>query len=480
MTGFDFLSLLPHTILLVWASLLLLIDLAIPKDRKGVTAALAAFGLAVALGVEITQIGQTRLTYNSMTVVDGFSTFLNVIFPLSGLAGVAIAHDYLKRMGILRGEYYSLLLFSVAGMMLMASAADLIVVFLALELLSIPLYVMAGFAVPRPDSEESALKYFLLGAFASGFVLYGTSLIYGATGYTDFIDIIQVMASGKALQGLLIAGAGLLLIGFGFKIAVVPFQMWTPDVYQGAPSPVSGFMSIGAKAAGFAALVRVFSLLFPHLGIDLAPVMAVLAGLTMIVGNVVAISQTNIKRMLAYSSIAHAGYLLMAFVPFGIKSTAADAVASVLFYLFTYGITTLGAWAVVSAVERTEARGVDIADYAGLGKKAPLLAAAMAVFMLSFTGMPPMLGFWGKLYLFRTAIDGGFLWLAILGLLTSLVSAWYYLRIIVVMYMRDGNPEVSRELWVNLVPSVLALALIVIGLLPGGLLRWVLSAVIKI
>jgi len=480
MTGTDFISLLPHTVLLVWATLLLLVDLAIPKERKGITAALAALGLAISLGLVFTQIGQNQLVFNQMAVVDGFSTFLNVLFLVSGLVAVAIAPDYLRRMNMMRGEYFCLLLFSVTGMMLMASAADLIIVFLALELLSIPLYILAGFAVPRSDSEEAAIKYFLLGTFASGFILYGTALIYGATGFTDLKSIIGVTVAGNTIPGLMIAGAGLLLVGFGFKVAVVPFHMWTPDVYQGAPSPVTAFMSVGAKAAGFAALLRVFSLLFPDLAGDLVPLMAVLAALTMIVGNIAAVTQGNIKRMLAYSSIAHAGYLFMAFISYGQAGAGKNGIASILFYLFTYAITSLGAWAVVTAVEKEEGKGLMIADYAGLGRKYPILAAAMAIFMLSFTGVPPLLGFWGKLYLFRTAIEGGYLWLAIIGLLTSLASAWYYLRVVVVMYMQDGSPEASKEFWLNLIPFMAAIALLLIGLIPGELLKWALSAVISI
>ncbi len=480
MTAIDFISLLPHTVLLVWATLLLLVDLVIPKDRKGITAALAALGLAISLGLVLTQIGQQHLIFNKMAVVDGFSTFLNVLFLVSGLAAVAIAPDYLRRMNMMRGEYFCLLLFSISGMMLMASAADLIIVFLALELLSIPLYILAGFAVPRSDSEEAAMKYFLLGTFASGFILYGTSLIYGATGFTDLKSIIEITVAGKSIPGLMVAGAGLLLIGFGFKVAVVPFHMWTPDVYQGAPSPVTGFMSVGAKAAGFAALLRVFTLLFPHLASEITPILTVLAALTMIVGNIAAVTQGNIKRMLAYSSIAHAGYLIMAFVSYDQVSAGKNGIASILFYLATYALTSLGAWAVVTIVEKTDGKGLEISDYAGLGRKYPLLAAAMTVFMLSFTGVPPLLGFWGKLYLFRTAIEGGYLWLAIIGLLTSLASAWYYLRVVVVMYMNDGSPEVSREFWVNLIPFVMAVALVVVGLIPGALLKWALAAIISL
>jgi NADH-quinone oxidoreductase subunit N len=308
---------MPITVLTAWACVLLLVDLFIPKERKGITAVLAALGLLVALALVISRAGVATSAFNGMIMIDGFATFLSVIFLLSGLAGIAVAYDYLMRSGIERGEYYVLLLFSIVGMMLMAAAADLIMVFLALELLSIPLYVLAGIAVPRPDSEEAALKYFLLGAFASGFFLYGTALVYGATGSTALTELVSATASGSVNLSFLVIGAGLILVGLGFKVAVVPFHMWTPDVYQGAPSSVTAFMAVGAKAAGFAALLRIFVLAFPSLAMDLTPVLWALAAFTMVIGNVIAIAQKNIKRMLAYSSIAHAGYIMMALVPYG-------------------------------------------------------------------------------------------------------------------------------------------------------------------
>ncbi|HEX9014290.1 MAG TPA: NADH-quinone oxidoreductase subunit N, partial [Anaerolineaceae bacterium] len=396
MTNQDLLSILPLTALIVWALGLLLADLWVPAPRKGFTALLAAFGLAVALGLSLAQANQAFTGFGGMVVVDGFAVYLNVLILASGAVGVALAYDYLKRMGIERGEYYSLLLFSVAGIMLMAYAGDLIVVFLALELLSIPLYILAGFARPRPESEEASLKYFLLGSFASTFVLYGVAMVYGATAHTGLKDVVAAINAGTANLPLLIAGGGLMLTGFGFKVAAVPFHMWTPDVYQGAPSSVTGFMSVGAKIGGFAALLRIFIIAFPTQAATLAPAAWVIAALTMIVGNVVAISQTNIKRLLAYSSIANAGYILMAFVSFGRADVAGDAVASALFYLAAYALTSFAAWAVVIALENAEGRGLAIDDYAGLGRKYPLLSAVMLVAMLSFTGIPPTVGFWGK------------------------------------------------------------------------------------
>jgi NADH-quinone oxidoreductase subunit N len=481
-------SILPLLILVVWACLLLLVDLFIPKGRKGWTALLACLGLAGALGMTWALAGREMTGFNGMVTLDGFSSFLGALFLASGLLAVAIAYGYLKRMDLERGEFYALILFSISGMMLMAQASDLIVVFLALELLSIPLYVLAAWARPRSESEEAGIKYFLLGAFATGFVVYGIALVYGATGKTGLSEISAAIAAGNFTRYLLLIGAALILVGFSFKVAAVPFHMWTPDVYQGAPTPVTAFMAVGAKAAGFAALLRIFVTALPSLDVDLIPVLWGLAALTMFVGNILAISQTNIKRMLAYSSIAHAGYILMAFVSYGKPNVAGDAVASALFYLVTYAITSFGAWSVVIAMEKKDpstgsgqgGSGLEIEDFAGLGKRKPALAAAMTIFMLSLTGMPPTLGLIGKFYLFRTAIQGGFIGLAIIGVLTSLISAYYYLRVVVVMYMKDGQPETTSEPWLNLTWIAAALVTVVLSFLPAVLFAMASGATLKL
>ena len=480
MTLSDLTTILPTIVLVAWACVLLLVDLFIPRSHKGWTALLAAVGLAAALGLTFAQAGREVYAFSGMVVLDGFSTFLSALFLASGLGAIAIAYGYLKRMGLERGEYYILILFSLSGMLLMAQAVDLIVVFLALELLSIPLYVLAAFARPHAESEEAGIKYFLLGAFATGFVVYGIALVFGATGATALSGIAVAVATGTFTKYLLLIGAALILVGFSFKVAAVPFHMWTPDVYQGAPTSVTGFMAVGAKAAGFAALLRIFVTALPSLDADLVPVLWGLAALTMVVGNVVAISQTNIKRLLAYSSIAHAGYILMAFVSFGNPKVAPDAVASALFYLVTYAITSFGAWAVVIALEKPEGKGLEISDFAGLGRKRPLLGAAMTVFMLSLTGMPPTLGLIGKFYLFRTAIEGGYIGLAIIGVLTSLVSAYYYLRVVVTVYMREGDAETSREPWLDLTWGLAALATVVLSFVPMALFAWASGAVLKL
>jgi NADH-quinone oxidoreductase subunit N len=478
-------AILPLIVLTIWVCALILVDLFIPKERKGLTALFAAIGLLVTLGFVIARIGRPLVGFGGMIFADDFANFLNVLILVSGLAGIGLAYDYLKRMGLERGEYYSLLLFSMIGMMLMGMTADLIVVFLALELLSIPLYVLAGIATPKASSEEAALKYFLLGSFSSGILLFGTALVYGATSFTGLSDIVNAVSSGAANPTWLLFGAALILIGLGFKVAVVPFHMWTPDVYHGAPTSVVAFMAIGAKAAGFAAILRIFVLAFPVLAVDIAPVLWGLAALTMVFGNVVAIAQTNIKRLLAYSSIAHAGYIMMALVPYGQQNVVANSVASALFYLVAYAFTNFAAWAVVIAVERQGSpengdSGSSIEDFAGLGRKSPGLAAVMAVAMLSFTGVPPTLGFLGKFFLFRTVVEGGYLGLALLGVLTSLVSAYYYLRVVVVMYMKDGQPQVRRETWLYLTAYTAAIGVVVLSLFSTPLLRWATEAVLKL
>jgi NADH-quinone oxidoreductase subunit N len=369
-------------------------------------------------------------------------------------------------------------MFIVAGMILITYAQDLIIIFLALELLSLPLYVLAGLARPKLESEEAALKYFLLGTFSSGFVLYGIALIFGATARTDLVGVVASLTEGSANPALFVVGAGLVLVGFAFKMAAVPFHMWLPDVYQGAPTSVTGFMAVATKAAGFAALMRVFVIAFPGIAEQMTPILWTLAALTMIAGNVLALAQTNIKRLLAYSSIANAGYLLVAFVPYGQAGVVGQSVASMLYYLAAYAITTFGAWAVVILLEGAEGKGLGLSDYAGLAKKYPWLAAAMLIFMLSFAGIPLTIGFWGKFYLFRTAILGGQVVLAIIGLLTSLLAAFYYLRVVVLMYMKPGEPEAKREPWLHLVVAVMAAAVLLLSLVPGPLFELASKAVI--
>jgi NADH-quinone oxidoreductase subunit N len=474
-------ALIPVLILAGWACLLLMIDLFIGRGHKRRTGWLALLGLAgaaVALALEIeryTRLG-TQLAFEGMLVSDGFSLFLQAVFILTAILGVLLALNYLPRRGIERGEYYPLLLFSTTGMVLMAMAADLIVVFLALELLSIPLYVLAGFARPRADSEESAMKYFLLGAFASSFLVYGIALTYGGTGSTALSGVVAALSGQAANLALALVGMVLILVGLGFKVAAVPFHMWTPDVYQGAPTPVTAFMSVGAKAGGFAALLRVLVTAMPVTASQWGAIIAVIAGLTMILGNVVAISQTNIKRMLAYSSIAHAGYILVAVAAAQHPDTAPYAVSAALFYLLTYAFTNLGAFAVVIALERDDGTGNEIDDFAGLGQTHPWMALAMALFMLSLTGLPPSAGLIGKVFVFEAAIrasagDPLLLAVTIIGVLTSVISAFYYARVILVMFFREGKGEASLQPALATVLGITAVATLILGILPTPLFQ---------
>ncbi len=462
---------LPFTALVAWSCILLLVDLFIPKGHKGWTAILAAVGILVTIGLFLAQGAQATSGFNNMVIYDGFSTFLNVLILASGLVGIALAYDYIKRLGIERGEYYSLLLFSISGMMLMAQANDLIVVFLALELLSIPLYVLAGFARPRIESEEASLKYFLIGAFSGGFEVFGIALVFGSTGTTNLSNIFSAIAARAADLPLLTVGAALILVGLGFKVAAVPFHMWVPDVYQGSPSSVTGFMSVGAKVGGFAAILRIFVSAFPSLAADMTMVVWAISAITMFFGNVIAMSQTNIKRMLAYSSIANTGYILMALVPYGNSTVNSGTIAAGIFYLVAYAFMTLGAWSVIITLEGPDGQGLHLDDYAGLGRKSPLLAATMTIFMLSFVGVPPTLGFMGKFYLFRIVIQGGYLGLALIGVFTTLLSAYFYLRLVVIMYMREGQPVVRNEFWTKFVAVVSAILVIVLTVTAEPLLN---------
>ncbi len=398
-----------------------------------------------------------------MVVIDYYSLFFKIVFLITTGLTVLMSIRFLKEEGFDFGEYYVLVLFAAVGMMFMASAADLIIIFLGLETFSLSIYVLAGFFRTQPKSNESSMKYFLLGAFSTGFLLYGIALIYGATGTTNLKGIYEFVRRSQLLTDpLLLIGMSLLIVGFGFKVASVPFHMWTPDVYEGAPTSITAFMSVGPKAAGFAAFLRVFLYSFSSLQSDWVWILWVLAVLTMTLGNIVAIAQKNIKRMLAYSSIAHAGYILVAMVAAGELGTA-----SILFYLLAYAFMNLGAFGVVILYGRKGEENVNLSDYSGMGYKYPLLAAAMAIFMFSLAGIPPTAGFVGKFYIFSAAVKAGYIGLAIIGVLNSALSVYFYLRVTVMMYMRPAEKEFGR---LDLSPAmVIALVIAVIGTLQMGI-----------
>jgi len=459
----------PLLALLGWACALILVDVFLIKNKRA-TAWLAALGILGALALVILRFtstgGEAESAFLGMLVVDGFALFLQIVFLLAAFIGVLFSMDYLTRMHIQRGEYYTLLLFTTAGMMTMAMAADLVMIFLSLELLSIPLYVLAGFARPRQESEESAMKYFLLGAFASGFLVYGIAMVYGGVQGTALSEILAALQPGASPNPLVFIGLGLILVGLGFKVAAVPFHMWTPDVYHGAPTPVTGFMSVGAKAGGFAALLRVLVLAFPALADQWGIAIEVIAGLTMVLGNVVAVSQTHIKRMLAYSSIAHAGYILVAVAATQRAGVADEGASAALFYLLAYAFTNLGAFATVIALERDDGSGGLIDDFAGLGKARPVLAVVMTLFMLSLIGIPPSAGMVGKWFIFRAAIHADLVALAIVGVITSVISAFYYARVVLVMWMKEGEAAVSVRPALVVALVVTALGTLALGIYP--------------
>ncbi|HWC32849.1 MAG TPA: NADH-quinone oxidoreductase subunit N [Actinomycetota bacterium] len=373
-----------------------------------------------------------RLTVlGGMVAADRYALFFRLVILGSSAVAVLLASTYLRRTGEGRGEFFSLLLFATAGMTLLAASADLIMVFLSLEVLSLSLYVMAGFSLRRLASQEASLKYFLLGSFSSAFFLYGVALAYGAAGPPSLAGMAGGV-SGGAATGLAIAAAALLLIGFAFKVAAVPFHMWTPDVYQGAPTPVTAFMAAGTKVAGFAALMRVTQVALGGLGWDLQPVLYAVAIVTMVVGSLVAIAQSDVKRMLAYSSIAHAGFILV-----GVTAGNQEGISGGMFYLVAYAAMIMGAFGVVMLVSRRGEGRTSLDSYRGLGRTNPGLAGLLALFLLSLAGIPPLAGFWGKVFVFEAAIAAGLWPLVVIGVLASVVAAFFYIQVLVLAYMQD-------------------------------------------
>ncbi len=436
---------------------------------------LGAVGLAGAAGASILLWNRHASSFN-VVVADNFGLFVTLVLIVIGALSLAISGPVVERERLPVGEYYALLLFALAGMMLMATATDLIVIFLALEVLSLAIYVLTGIRRRQQSATEAAFKYFLLGAFSSAFFLYGIAFAYGVTGTTklDRIGTLMAAQAGHPTPLQLMA-VGLLFVGFAFKVSAVPFHMWTPDAYEGAPPSVTGFMSTGVKAAAFAAFVRVFVAALSGLVTQWAGVVWIVAIATMIVGSVVGVAQTSVKRMLAYSSIAHGGYLLVALV-------AANDIGrgAVLFYLLTYAITNLGAFGIIAVLESSELPNDRVRDYAGLWSHRPVLAALMTIFLLSLGGFPPFAGFIAKWYVFSAAIKAGYVGLAIVGVLTSVVSVFFYLRIVIMMYMTPAEaaarfPAVPKIAGAALVIS--AIVILYLGILPTRTLDWAAASI---
>lgn len=466
----------PALIVTLTALLVLLAELVTPATRKRWLGVVSLVGLLIATGATIDLWGTDASAFNKMIVADDFGLFLTFVILLGAMLSVLLAMDFARAHHLEQGELYTLMLASVVGMILMATALDLIVIFLALEVLSLPLYVLTAFKRTDAHSLEAGLKYFLLGAFSSAFFLYGIAFIFGATGSTNLRVIAEAVLKYPHAD-LLIVGAGLLLVGFAFKVALVPFHWWTPDVYEGAPTAVTAFMSVAVKAAAFGAFFRAFLIALPALAFDWRIVLAVIAVLTMTLGNIAALVQSNIKRMLAYSSIAHAGYILIALVAMG-----PQGIASALFYLLAYTLTNVGAFGAVIALSDGERERLEIRDFGGAARQYPFLAAMFAIFMLSLAGFPPLAGFAGKFLIFSAAVETGWGWLAVVGVLNSLVSVYFYLRPVVQMYMSDVTPGWDRIRVAPLVVVALVIALlgvIALGVYPtpaivlatGGLVR---------
>ena len=474
-------ALLPEILLCVWAMGILLVGVGRPDDGSPRDDSdlgwLALLGVLLAAGVNGWLNGVGEASRMGMVAVDGFRLFSNWIFLLAAALGILVALTYVTKQRFQAAEYYALILFSTVGMMFMASARELVLMFIALEVMSIAVYVLAGFNRRDRRSAEAGLKYFLLGAFASGFFLFGVALVYGAAGSTHVEVIRQVAESGSAQPTLLALGALMLLIGFGFKVSLVPFHMWTPDVYEGAPSPVTAFMSAAVKTAAFVAFLRVFMVAFGEIQEAWRTTVWVLAAVTMIGANLMALVQNNVKRMLAYSSIAHAGYLLVAVVALN-----RTAVAGLLFYLLVYAVMNIGAFGVLIVMSRFGEERLEVDDYAGFGWEQPALAVMMTIFLLSLAGFPGTGGFMGKVFLLLGARDAELWTLAVILVLTTVASYWYYLRVAWFMWMRSAPREDSHadvvvplSLRVALVAGVAAILLT--GLLPGAFLDWAQQSV---
>ena len=467
-TTADFIGIVPETILTVTALSVLTLEMA-RVSRPWIILSVAVLGLLLSAAAAFITSGNNQILFGGMLKLNQISLFFDMLYIFIGLITLIFSQGYLEKRGSKsRGEYPALILFAVIGMMLMTRANDLVIVFLGLELLSISLYVLVGFLRHDNLSNESGLKYLLLGAFATGFFLFGAAFTYGATGTTNYDGIVLAIANDNILSKIyLVLGIGLLLIGFAFKVALVPFHMWSPDVYQGAPTTVTGFLCTAPKAAGFGALLILFNNPLADIHYQWQDIFWLLAVLTMTVGNVTALVQSNVKRMLAFSSISHAGFLVM-----GILVLNVSSISAVLFYLVTYSVINLGSFAIVSAVEREE-NGLKFKDYRGLGLRYPWLAAAMTIFMISLAGFPPTAGFVAKYGLFSVAIAEGYIWLVVIAVLNTLISVYYYLRLVINMYMKEEENALISSFNIIVIGLIwiMAAMMIILGITPGFLLE---------
>lgn len=471
----DFQAIMPILIVTLSAIVTMVAEAFQPKHERAPLAGFGVLGLIGAAAASVLLWGYDKSGFGVVRA-DNFSLFINLIVIAVGLLTILFSAQVIERERIPPGEYYALTLFGVVGMMLMAAATDLLLLFLALEVLSLAVYVLTGIRRSEPRGAEGAFKYFLLGSFSSAFLLYGVALTYAVVGSTRLEEIAAALAGqAEAPNIVLFVAIGLLAVGFAFKVSAVPFHMWAPDAYEGAPTLVTGFMATGVKAAAFAAFLRVFLSSFQTLHESWAPMLWVVAVATMILGTVVGVVQSNAKRMLAYSSVAHAGYLLI-----GLIAGSQAGEAATLFYLATYAVSTIGAFAVVALLADERHPHDRVQDFAGLWGSRPGLAALMTVFLLSLGGFPPLAGFVGKWYIFSAAVEAGYLWLAVIGVLTSVISVFFYLRIVVMMYMTDEAPHLPTPVLARSAVVGLALALgavFYLGILPTRAIDLALTSV---
>ena len=475
----DYLAIIPIVMVALTGMAALLAEAFRQPGERMPIAGLGLIGLAGAAIASVYLWDGDRVSFGVIRA-DNFALFINMILAIVGILTMMLSHEVVERDDLPAGEYYALTLFSITGMMMMAAATDLLVIFIALEILSLSVYVLTGIRRRSPLGAEAAFKYFILGAFSSAFFLYGIAFMFAVAGSTRLEQIgvaLAGIAPGEAPPAFAVIGLGLLVVGFAFKVSAVPFHMWTPDAYQGAPTIVTAFMSTGVKAAAFAAFARVFLSPLEPLQGQWIPVLSVIAALTMVVGTVLGVVQTNLKRMLAYSSIAHAGYLLL-----GIIAASTAGRAALLFYLLAYAVTNLGALGIIALLGTPENEHDELRDFAGLYHTRPGLSALLAIFLLSLGGFPPLAGFFGKYYIFLATVQEGYYWLAILGVLTSVVSVFFYLRIVVMMYMTEG-PEVHRPPVPAVATAGLVLATIgvfYLGILPARVLQLALESIATI
>ncbi|MDK2742757.1 MAG: NADH-quinone oxidoreductase subunit N [Nitrospira sp.] len=488
MTSFsagDLLFILPELLVITAACVVLVLDPVLRASDKDGLVWLSLGTLAICMGLTASQMSVSATIFSGLVVIDAYGAFWKLLlYFVTGLT-ILLSYSYLKEERLYFGEYYGFILLALTGMMVMVSAADLLTMYLGTELMSLSLYVMAGLKRSEPRSLEAAAKYFVLGAFSSGILLYGISLLYGATGSTRLPEIAAAIAGRGFDDPLLLFSTILLAVGFSFKLAVVPFHMWTPDVYQGAPTSVTAFMAVASKAASFGAFLRVFVEGLGGLKADWSAIFLLLCVATLVLGNIVALVQTNIKRMLAYSSIAHAGYALIGVVAAG-RAGSSSGIASVLLYLALYTFMTFGAFAIVAMLRKGGVEGEEIEDFTGLARRHPLASLLMLIFMVSLAGLPPTAGFVGKLYVFMSAVEAGMTWLAAVALIFAVISAYYYLRVVMVMYMREPSdsagtvPQLVMSPTLSIVLVCTVAGVVIFGIYPNPLVNLAMQAVLTL